>query len=81
MPEPSRLFPEALEQQDGTWRVEINGRTTTVDHVVGMQYVAALVAQPDKDVPAAELSRWPSPASISGGPRWTHPRSTRARGP
>ena len=48
--------PGALEQQDGTWRVEINGRTTTVDHVVGMQYVAALVAQPDKDVPAAELS-------------------------
>lgn len=54
--------PGALEQHDGTWRVAINGRTTTVDHVVGMRYVAALIARPDTDISAADLN-----AAVTGG--------------
>ena len=55
-PDTVPAVPGALEQQDGTWRVAINGRAATVEHVVGMQYVAELVAHPDTDIPAAELS-------------------------
>lgn len=54
--------PGALEQHDGQWRVAINGRTTIVDDLVGMQYVAELVARPDTDIPAVELS-----AAVNGG--------------
>jgi tetratricopeptide (TPR) repeat protein len=46
----------ALEHQDGIWRVEINGRTATIDHMIGMRYVAALLARPDTDITAAALS-------------------------
>lgn len=59
---PVAVVQGALEQQERSWNVDIDGRTATVDHVVGMRYVAALLARPGTDISAAELS-----ASVNGG--------------
>lgn len=45
-----------LERLDGAWRVEIDGRSATVDHSVGMGHLAELVSRPDTDLAAVELS-------------------------
>lgn len=45
-----------LERRDGTWRVDIGGRSATVEHVIGMRYVAELVSRPDTDIAASDLS-------------------------
>jgi tetratricopeptide (TPR) repeat protein len=50
------LLRGTFEREDGTWHVEIDGRCVTVKHVVGMRYMAELIARPDTDIPAAELS-------------------------
>jgi tetratricopeptide (TPR) repeat protein len=45
-----------LERDDGIWRVGIGDRWVTVKHVVGMRYVAELVARPDTEIAASDLS-------------------------
>jgi tetratricopeptide (TPR) repeat protein len=51
-----------LECHDGNWHLEIGGRSATVGHVIGLRYVAELVARPDTDISASDLS-----AAIFGG--------------
>jgi hypothetical protein len=51
-----------LEHDDRIWRVGIGGRWVTVKHVVGMRYVAELVARPDTEIPASDLS-----LAVAGG--------------
>jgi tetratricopeptide (TPR) repeat protein len=48
--------PGRLERLDGAWRIEIDGRSATIDHSVGMGHLAELVARPDTDLAAADLS-------------------------
>jgi hypothetical protein len=45
-----------LERDDGIWRVSIGDRWATVKDAVGMRYIAELVARPDTDISASELS-------------------------
>lgn len=45
-----------LERLAGGWRLEIDGRSTTVHDIVGLRHVAELVARPDVDIAAATLS-------------------------
>jgi tetratricopeptide (TPR) repeat protein len=45
-----------LENRQGSWYLEIGGRSATVERLVGMRYIAELLARPDTDVAAAELS-------------------------
>ncbi|MFC4590971.1 hypothetical protein [Sphaerisporangium corydalis] len=37
------------------WRVELDGRTALVDHSVGMRHLATLLANPGREIPAADL--------------------------
>lgn len=52
-----------IERRADTWRVEIEGRSATIGHVVGMCHLAALIARPDTDITATELS-----AAVTGEP-------------
>jgi tetratricopeptide (TPR) repeat protein len=45
-----------LERRDGSWYVEIGSRAATIDQLVGMRHVAELLARPDTDIAATELS-------------------------
>jgi tetratricopeptide (TPR) repeat protein len=45
-----------FEQRQSAWLIDIDGRSTTVDHVIGLRYLADLLARPDTDVPAVELA-------------------------
>jgi hypothetical protein len=45
-----------LVREGGAWRVGIGSRSAVVKDVVGMRYVAELVARAGTDVPAADLS-------------------------
>ncbi|GAA4961956.1 hypothetical protein HD597_001993 [Nonomuraea thailandensis] len=38
------------------WRVELGARTALVDHCVGMLHLAALLANPGREIPAADLA-------------------------
>ncbi|MFB4275659.1 hypothetical protein ACBJ59_10220 [Nonomuraea sp. MTCD27] len=38
------------------WRVELGARTALVDHCVGMLHLAALLADPGREIPAADLA-------------------------
>ncbi len=51
-----------LERRDDAWMMGLDGRSAVVDHVVGMSYVAALVARPDTDISAVDLC-----AAVAGG--------------
>lgn len=53
-----------LEREDGTWRVGVGGRVVVVKNMVGMRYMAELVARPDTDIRACDLSA----AVFGGGP-------------
>ncbi|MEV0618613.1 hypothetical protein AB0I81_35180 [Nonomuraea sp. NPDC050404] len=47
------------------WRVELGGRSVLVDHSVGMQHLAVLVANPGREIPAADLAAGsPDPAPM-----------------
>lgn len=46
----------SLEQLRRGWRVGIDGRSVTVEHAVGMRYLAELIVRPDTDIPAGVLS-------------------------
>ncbi|MGW3345451.1 hypothetical protein ACWDA3_19240 [Nonomuraea rubra] len=45
------------------WRVELGARTAFVDHCVGMLHLAALLASPGREIPAADLAAG-SPDSV-----------------
>ena len=68
-----------LERGDATWRVTIDGRTATVDDVVGLRYMATLVARPDTDIPAAELSAALTGADVTATARGAPALDERAR--
>jgi tetratricopeptide (TPR) repeat protein len=53
-----------LERENGTWRLSLGGRAVVVRDVVGMRYIAELVAHPDTDIRACDLSA----AVVGGGP-------------
>lgn len=45
-----------LERLDGTWYVDIDGRSTTIDHSIGLVYIAELLSHPGTDISSAALS-------------------------
>jgi tetratricopeptide (TPR) repeat protein len=61
-PAPVRPLRGVLERRPDSWYVEIDGRSATVDSLVGMRHVAELLARPDTDIAATALS-----AALTGG--------------
>ncbi|AQZ60816.1 regulatory protein, LuxR [[Actinomadura] parvosata subsp. kistnae] len=62
---PSRVAERVTCRPEGPqWRVELGARTALVDHCVGMLHLAALLANPGKEIPAADLAAGsPDPAA------------------
>jgi tetratricopeptide (TPR) repeat protein len=52
-----------FEECTNGWHIDIDGRSTTVDHLAGLRYIAILLSRPDTDIPAAELA-----AAVDGCP-------------
>ncbi|MEU7859292.1 hypothetical protein [Nonomuraea sp. NPDC049141] len=38
------------------WRIELDGRSVLVDHIVGMAHLATLLANPGREIPAVDLA-------------------------
>jgi hypothetical protein len=54
---PAGAAPEVtLRRRGRDWRVELGGRTAVVPHSIGMLYLAQLLANPGREVAAAELA-------------------------
>jgi hypothetical protein len=51
-----------LERTAGSWHIELGNRSATLEHVVGLSYLAELVAKPDTDISAADPG-----AVVAGG--------------
>lgn len=49
----------AYRRRGRKWRLELAGRTVLVEHSVGMRYLAALLANPGREIPAAVLAAGP----------------------
>jgi hypothetical protein len=61
-----------LERSGTEWHIDVDGRSTTVDHLIGLRYLADLLAHPDTDIPATELAAavhgLAVPAAVLGPP-------------
>jgi hypothetical protein len=55
--EPGR--PAVCERHGRRWRIELGGRAVLVEHSVGLRYLAVLLANPGREIPAVELAAGP----------------------
>ncbi|MDL4814038.1 hypothetical protein [Actinomadura opuntiae] len=53
---PGRGTPAMCRRRGTRWDVELGGRATTVDHCLGLEYLAVLMANPGQEIPAADLA-------------------------
>ncbi|GAA2119424.1 hypothetical protein GCM10009727_03240 [Actinomadura napierensis] len=53
---PGRATAVVCRRRGKHWDVELSGRTVAVDHCVGLEYLAVLMANPGQEMPAAELA-------------------------
>jgi tetratricopeptide (TPR) repeat protein len=56
-----------LKRLDGTWYVEIDGRSAIVDHSIGLVYIAELLSHPGMDISSADLSAAATGAAVLHG--------------
>jgi hypothetical protein len=55
-PAAARIRTGLIEERSDGWRIDVDGRATTVEHLVGLRYISMLLARPDTDIPAGELA-------------------------
>jgi len=53
---PAKPNPATCERSGQQWLVRYDGRSVRVAHSAGMPYLAVLLANPDRDVPAVDLA-------------------------
>ncbi|MFB4296691.1 hypothetical protein [Actinomadura sp. NTSP31] len=53
---PGRGTTVVCRRRGKRWDVELSGRVAAVDHCVGLEYLAVLMANPGQEMPAAELA-------------------------
>ncbi|MGI8335902.1 hypothetical protein ACRYCC_38650 [Actinomadura scrupuli] len=68
--------PVVCRRRGRQWQVALGGRTTLVDHCVGMRHLAALLSNPGYEIPATELAAGPGApetAMVQGAVTSTQP--------
>ncbi|MFF0520989.1 hypothetical protein ACFYTC_19945 [Actinomadura nitritigenes] len=60
---PGRAAPVVCRRDGRRWHIELGGRTATVDHCVGLEHLAVLMANPGQEIPAVELAAGQGAAS------------------
>jgi hypothetical protein len=51
-----RIRTGLIEERRDGWHIDVDGRATTVEPLVGLRYITLLLARPDTDIPAGELA-------------------------
>jgi hypothetical protein len=53
-----------LRRRGRQWRIELGDRAAVVEHGVGMLYLASLLANPGREIPAVELAAGPGTSAL-----------------
>ncbi|MDF5756966.1 hypothetical protein [Spongiactinospora sp. TRM90649] len=65
--EPERPPSASCVRRGRQWQVELGARSVLVDHCVGMEHLAVLIANPGREVRAADLAAGPLPSGAPAG--------------